>query len=35
MELLNNWINGSQRYIMVIHPYYHVIGMRRMVYDKK
>lgn len=24
----------SQRYIMVIHPYYHVIGMRRMVYDK-
>lgn len=19
---------------MVIHPYYHVIGMRRMVYDK-
>lgn len=34
MELLNNWINGVND-IMVIHPYYHVIGMRRMVYDKK
>ena len=32
MELLNNWINGVND---ILHPYYHVIGMRRMVYDKK